>query len=281
MFSLVILYSTDRRRQLEQSLTLWQDVRGFSSCEKILCVDGETDWHPPGFRVLSIRRPGPYYCWADALNAGVSEAKHPFVFYFDSDRVVPVEFFELGMAVLEQENAFVFAESLYSLASDATIDELRQLRDDPSVPIYRQRLIEDHRVLDPESLGYKNPLAGGVGFRQLTFLDHGGFDRRFVGWGYPDYDFFMNVYRAKRAKFCPLDVAELHLHHPYQETPQNVMLHNLWNCRQYVEKWQIDTPYLEECRKWHKVSTFLYEASSLEELLDHETKHSPLMKASA
>lgn len=266
-FSLVILFSNDRRAQLERSVELWGDLPEYTDCEKILCVDGLLKGQPPtGFQVCEIERDGPYFCWAKSLYAGISAASNPVVFYVDADRIVQRSFLQRSLAVLRTFDGFVFPDQLYSVKCDWNVKRLRELRDRP-VDGYLE-LYADHRVLDPTILGRKNPFSGCVGFWKKTFLQYGGFDRRFIGWGYPDYDFFMQVYRDDREKLFPLpDSVELHQKHDYLVSKRELELHNLWNCRVYVEKWKIKTDYLENCRKSLRVSDALYTAESLDEFL--------------
>lgn len=263
--SLVILYSNDRRQQLERSLALWQDVAGYDDCEKILCVDGIADWRPEHFQVIEIPRRGKHYCWADTLNTGVKAAKHPFVFYFDADRIVSTDFLTRGLDILQVKDGFVFAKKLFSVKLNLDEEDLRMVRDYPMG--HTDLLIGDHRTLDPLDMGRKNPFAGGVGFRRETFLEYGGFDPRFVGWGYPDYDFFMNVHRRAPHAFYPLDAVELHQHHGYSVTKRELELQNLWNCAQYVRKWEITTPYLLNTCKHLKVKPETLKAATLDAFL--------------
>lgn len=265
-FSLVILYSNDRQRQLAKTLKLLEDTPEYAACDKILCVDGAATWRPTGFKILEIERRTPHYCWADALNTGVSIARNSRVFYFDSDRIVPVNFFTESLKILERHEAFVFPRQLYSVKSDASVKTLREMRDNPRRHL--RSLKPDHRVLDPGILGHKNPFAGCVGFQRHVFLRFGGFDDRFTGWGYPDYDYFMTIFTRHRHAIYPLDMTELHQHHGYRDNQRVIDMHSLWNCHQYVQKWQIGQDYLHRVQKQFKVADAdLQNSNTLDEFL--------------
>lgn len=246
MYSLVILFSNDRIEQLNIMHDCWGFLaEDFDQCEKILVVDGPLTTKPKGdWIVLEIERRSRFYCWADTLNAGVQRATRPYVFYYDSDRIVPHGHVQYCLQVLHNRPAYVYAEKLYGLCKHMTCPELCALIQDPMVGLHRE-VYPDFRVSNPEHYEHKNPFAGGVAFRRETFLEHGGFDTRFVGWGYPDFDFFMNTTR-RGAEFVKAPYVELHQKHDYQAPDATVWLHNAWNCWQYVRKWDLDPTYVDQ-----------------------------------
>jgi hypothetical protein len=264
-FSLVVLYSVDRKRQLENCLACWADMLGYVDCEKILVVDGKTNIRPPGWHVLEVEREGEYYCWANTLNAGVDHATTECVFYFDSDRILPVDYFEKALPLAR--DGFVFPQKLFWVQDfKANATALRSLCEHPD----QSKLIPDHRVMDPLMIGQKNPFSGCVGFSKKVFLETGGFDPRFKGWGYPDYDFFMNVTR-RGLKLVPLNVVELHQRHEYSINRQLVFKHNFWNLNQYVQKWNLPIRLLDKMKQ-KKIAVIppfsLEKATCLREFLD-------------
>lgn len=242
-FSLVVLYSSDRKRQFETCLACWEGMSHYDDCEKILVVDGKTNIRPPGWIVLEVERPGEYYCWAHTLNSGVDAATTEYVFYFDSDRIVPLNYFEKALPLAH--DGFVFPNKLFTVQDfDADAVALRSLCEEPD----ESKLIPDHRVMDPLKVGCKNPFSGCVGFSKKTYLETGGFDPKFQGWGYPDYDYFMNVTR-RGLKLLPVDAVELHQRHEYPINRQLIFKHNFWNLNQYVQKWGLPNRLLDELKQ--------------------------------
>jgi|688.fasta_scaffold443641_1 hypothetical protein len=271
MFSFLVLYSNDRIEQFKKSINFWNNCELFEDCEKIICSDGLSNFKPEGFKLFEIPRLTQHYCWANTINTGVQNCSFENIFYFDCDRIVPKNYFSHCLNVLQNENCFVFAKYLYSLRHDLSIHKIKHIIND--VKNYSDELIEDHRVLDPRIIRRKNPFSGGVGFRKQTFLNAGGFDPRYKGWGYPDTDFFYNTH-IRGHKFVPIDVCELHQKHDYNVNSYlELRLHNLWNCRQYIEKWNLPKDSLEKFRVELSVShKSLYQSGTLSEFLDHVFK---------
>lgn len=268
MYSLVILFSNDRLKQLNAMVDCWKYLaEDFDECEKILCVDGKLSERPVGdWQVLEIPRRGPHYCWADVLNAGVQAASQSYVFYYDSDRIIPQGHVQYCLEVLRQRAVYIYAPRLYAFWKEV-LDRptLCHAVHEPEACL-STCLYPDFRVSNPEHYEHKNPFSGGVAFRKATFLEHGGFDPRYVGWGYPDFDFFQHVTRLG-VELVQVPTAELHLQHPYQADKRTVELHNAWNCWQYVEKWQLDRQFVDQfwqqlnlpmaARDCHNLSEFL------------------------
>ena len=242
-FSLVVLYSEDRRSQFLNSVECWGDCAGYASAQKILCVDGESDISIEGWTILKIGRAGDFFCWADSINKGVGGASEEIVVYMDSDRIVPTCWFSECCSLLSvDKNRFLYPSRLYSLKSHVGVDALREIRD--NVGSNERLLTPDHRQDDPKVYGRKNPFSGCVAFGRSAFFDCGGFDGRFVGWGYPDYDFMMKV-KTRGLPVIPIDASELHQRHEYAIERRMFRMHNLYNLRQYVEKWDLPRDHLE------------------------------------
>ena len=243
MFTQVVLYSPDRAVQLGRSVECWNDCEGYKDAQKILCVDGTPNVHPEGWDVIEIPRRDGFFCWADAINTGVNLSVNSTVFYCDSDRVLPTDYFvRVVKIVAEQPRAFVYPKYLYSVQQDANAEVLRAMRD--NIDLFQAVLRPDHRQKNPLVLSCKNPMSGCVAFSKDVFQGLGGFDPRFVGWGYPDYDFLMTATRARIPFVETLD-KELHQQHPYAIGLRNVELHNLYNLRQYLEKWGLSLNSLQ------------------------------------
>lgn len=245
-FSIVFLYSPDRESQFKKTLECLAGYDGFDKAEKIVCIDGE-GWTPKDLVVKKIDRRHNFFCWADSLNSGVLACSNEKVIYMDSDRIPPSDFFTRSLNELEKEaTSFVYPSSLFSLARDEDVETMKKIRDNPQG--FKGRLIPDHRQNDPSVLHRKNAMSGCVAFCKSHFLRLGGFDNRFLGWGYPDYDFLMTAISSK-SFLIPLQGAELHQKHQYSSDQREFTLHNLYNLNQYVIKWNLKPSLVQNACK--------------------------------
>lgn len=267
-FSIVIIYSNDRYSQFKNSIECWEECDGFNECEKIVCVDGKAKNNFVNWKIIEIKRKRPFFCWADSLNNGVSLCNNNIVFYMDSDRIVTKDFFIESIAVIkENENSFVYPKYLYSLKIDANANRLKNIRDNINENyVY---LEPDHRQTNPLVFRKKNPFSGCVCFEKSNFLKCGGFDPRFCGRGYPDYDFMMNVI-SRNLKMIPIDKIELHQKHEYEGNNYKNMLQGLWNMKQYSEKWSLPNNQVLELMHDLKVEyNTLYSSTSIEKFMSN------------
>ena len=229
-----MLYSVDRQLEAEIAIDCLSECDGFKKCQKILCVDGASNFFPHDFQVLEIKRPqSGFYCWAKMWDEAIANAIYEKILYIDCDRIFPIDSLNKIYDSI-RDNVFVFPRWLYSFRSLATLCEVKKVRDnfDESV------LIADHRIYSSpwESIRKKNPMSGCVGFTKNSFITSGGLDYDFQGWGYPDTDYFEKTSRQGMI-FAPLDIIELHLKHSYSESFDKVKAMNLWNGIHFCEKW--------------------------------------------
>lgn len=244
MFTLLILFSNERIEYLKNSIELFKETNGYECCEKILIVDGKLNHNIDEFLIEEVHRKNKYFCWADSINRGVDLASNDIIFYFDCDRIVPVNYFQEAIKVLKNKNVFVYAEMLYKIKRHMNCFELRKCRE--NLNLYHNDLSEDFRISDPLFLSRKNPFSGGVGFYKKKYVEMGGFDESFKGWGYPDYDFFMRVTKEDKNLLFPLNLIELHQYHCYEKSQYEVCLHNIWNANKYIKKFNLDEYLLDE-----------------------------------
>ncbi|MCK9458354.1 MAG: glycosyltransferase family 2 protein [Proteobacteria bacterium] len=233
MLSIVVLYSTDRHRQLINTIDCLNDMDYVATCEKILCVDGQTDIHPEGWRVLEIERRGKFYRLGEALNAAIEASSGNHIWYLDSDRILPTNF--LNNASLIEDGLFIFPKYLFSFKEDVDISSIRMVRDNPYK--HESLLVPDHRVENVDIVGHKNPFAGCVLFAKKTYWEYGGFSADFEAWGYKDYDFWRKAIVCG-GRFLPIDCVELHQKHNLSDQ-RLYDLSNVWSYYYYCSKWKL------------------------------------------
>lgn len=245
-FTIVILYSPDRQEQLIKSIECWSDCIGYAEAEKILCLDGQ-GWTPSEFKICNIERTNDFFCWAASLNTGVSAASNEMVLYMDCDRIIPTNFLLQAESMLrENPKSFVYLKNLFNLKRDENVENIKMIRD--NVEKFRDVLKPDHRQNNPEIFSRKNAMSGCVAFCKSHFMNLGGFDERFVGWGYPDYDFLMKALKSN-SELISINASELHQKHQYTADHREFTLHNLYNMNQYVCKWDLNNHIIKQTCK--------------------------------
>ena len=243
------MYSNDRTEELLKTLECMRDMDFYEECQVMLCVDGKfCNISSNGLEIVFIERPeSGLFCWAKCWDICVEKSICDKILYLDSDRVLPKNYLQIINDCLE-DGMFMFPGSLYSLKERVSSDVLRAIRDKPEE--YTSLLKEDHRVDHPsKAICRKNPMSGCTAFTRKTFVDSGGLDWGFQGWGYPDTDYFRKTYQMG-FKFNSIDCVELHQKHDYVGGVRTLRLHNLWNGMRYVKKWELDIPeyFYSECR---------------------------------
>ena len=139
---------------------------------------------------------------------------------------------------MTKDDVFVYPKQLYSIREDVSLERLRFIRD--NINDCQSLLHADHRTTNPENIHSKNVFSGCVSFTKSTFNRLGGFDERYQGWGYPDFDLLMNA-KTNGCEFVGIDCQELHQHHSHGPD-KKFRLMNLWNCYQYLKKWNLKVP---------------------------------------
>lgn len=250
--TLAILYSNDRRLQLQQTISCINEMSLQSKCQKLLIVDGIFDKKVKvdDFQVIELQREKNFYCWGNAWDKIVENAKHDIVLYLDSDRILPQNYLKLVVENIN-DNLFLFPLYLYSTLKDLPLSFIKEIRDELNSDYlnykkYSNFISPDHRIFSNpvDAIRKKNPMSGCVAFTKKTFYDSGGLDKSYIGWGYPDTDYFMQTYKMG-CNFLPLHVSEIHLFHNYDDggkkflNRREVRLMGLWNGVKFCKKWDI------------------------------------------
>lgn len=217
MISIFIMYSTDRQKPLEYTISCLQDMELYQSCQKTLVVDGKIDVVPREFEVVQVPRIGGQFSWANMWNAGVLSAQNPIVVYLDADRLLPPSFLESVCGITD--GYFAFTSKHFHMLEDMELDSCKRfLEANQEVGIFIDdeflgQLKYEPRFQDPVHGPGKNVMSGSVAFTRNTYVELGGVDPWYRGHGaFADTDFH---YQAAQAgcSFIDLDVPEIHYHH--------------------------------------------------------------------
>ena len=210
----------------------------YSECQKILCVDGSPNISPTDFSIVQVQRPKDLFNWAAAWEAGISAAKHDVLLYLDCDRVLPLDYLS-HLYDRINDHTFFYSESLYQIKTNCSLQMVRGIRDNPDE---HQRYIRiDNRAPHPPTWKTvqhsRTPMSGNVGFTKTAYKKSGGLDPTYEGWGYPDYDYYLQTYR-QGYHFETIKGREFHLKHGYPNDKEFQFM-NLWNAVKFCTKWNI------------------------------------------
>jgi hypothetical protein len=164
-------------------------------------------------------------------------ATNRWVFYLDSDRIVPLDFLDRCRRVLcERPNTLIFPKWHRKLRSDLTTPHLRDIREDPegNEDLFHH---QDLRVLDPgDGVGRKNPWSGCVvAPRACLSLP----DEQFRGWRFADLDLYRSCLAAGVGVYS-MNCGDIHLNHEYEVNRDKIKAMHVLNGIKYHRKWGLE-----------------------------------------
>jgi hypothetical protein len=250
MISIFVMYSTDRERALQYTLSCLQDMPGYLEAQKTLIVDRNiSGYRPSDWGTIEVPRFDGKFSWGHMWDAGVCSARHDIVLYLDSDRLLPREFLEIIIKNIK-EDTFLFTSQHFMILGDMPLETckrflMRSCNDGVlSEDEYFGKLKYEPRWISPMHGPGKNVMSGCTAFLKRTYFKVGSVDPWYCGHGaFADTDYH---YRAKKAgcKFLDLCVPELHCHHHKEENGQKVdemtlRRKGLDNFIYYIWKWKL------------------------------------------
>ena len=240
MLSIFIIYSNDRKRELTITIACLREMDMYKNCQKILCVDEHSDIKLTDFDIICVKRKNNDFNWAAMWNAAISIAKFENILYLDSDRILPKNY--LNKVILQlQDNKFIYSKFLFRLHKFCKLEMVKKIRDNPYK--YKDFWYVDGRMPHPPNLEVlsfgKNPMSGNTAFTKKTWIETGGIDPSFNGWGFPDTDYYFRMLKIGM-NFEIIDCAELHLYHDYAVDKKIFKLMNLWNAHKLATKFNIE-----------------------------------------
>lgn len=232
-------FHSSRIKNLNQSLRLLTQTENpdwLDTCEFILiCQDSFSDPIDIPIQNTKIFSMGmssynkPIMC-----NYGVNKCSNPCVALLDSDRIFVKNYFEKHYKSLQPNQAIV-PTHLFSVLKDYEDDDLLdgylELRSD----------FRSHENLSRR----KNAFSGNTLFWKQDYLDCGGMDESFFGYGFADNDMTENFTQSNTISW--VDCPEFHLFHPPEIFIQNAVIDDfrvftLFNGIKYHKKWNKPIP---------------------------------------
>ncbi len=161
------------------------------------------------------------------------QAHGEIVMIMDNDRLPHPNFFASAETLSSQ--SVLCCQRLYQLLEPMfTCDIIKMFDHGPMEgkvrPDFRIRLANGTIA------AAKSPMSGCVAFHKQDFIDVGGLDRSFRGYGFNDTDFYVKCYFLG-FNFINLDLPEFHLYHDYDINKNILLAMNLWNGIKCYNKW--------------------------------------------
>lgn len=239
MISFVIGFSGDRIDNLNQTLRfLYRREQYLHDAEILLIAQDSYNGLVSPFRdTRIINLNNQTYCRPKMLNIGAREARYENLVLMDSDRILPTNYFYRNLEDLGRKTV-ITTRRLFRLLAPYTDDEIESERIKSLIDFRSYRII----------MGWKNLFSGNTMILRSDYLDTGGMDEEYEGYGYADNDMTMNV-RHRGYNIIYRFEDEYHLYHEYQYVyrgklvdPQLRILLSAINMMRFCRRWGI-TPH--------------------------------------
>lgn len=273
MISIFIMYSGDRKPQLETTISFLRRMELYEKCQKTLVVDCKNNVILDDFDIIEVPRINNQFCWADMWQAGVATAKFDKILYLDSDRLLPRSYLSQVNRMLK-DNVFLFTSRHFMMIDDIESKELDELVNSPfekgvfAEERFSRKLKFEPRLKQPFPGPGKNVMSGNTAFTKDTFYNIGGVDRWYCGHGaYADTDFHMNAGKHG-CEFLDIPVCEIHCHHEKLQNTSKLSKDELYllsldNFIYYIAKWKLPSILAEniayECKLVKNPTEYVYE----------------------
>lgn len=179
MISFVFCFHSERINNLEQTLRLLFK-RETNIGEVILVCNDETERDFPGCRLHNMRMDA--YRKTIMCNFGVAEARFETIALLDSDRVLPKNYFS---SINAQPGQFISCDNLANMSQEYSDEEI----EGEISNLMFEMEIKSRKA----EIRKKNIFSGNTVFLKNDYLNSGGMDESFVGYGFADNDMTMNI----------------------------------------------------------------------------------------
>jgi GT2 family glycosyltransferase len=192
----------------------------------------------------------PHFNKPIMCNTAANMAKGNIIVFLDCDRILPENWFTKRAANLEP-GTVASVHRLYRLSVSATDMQIEE-GIVPKLPDYR---IADMSTIS-KNLGAKTVMSGNAMMKLDDYLDLGGMDESFEGYGYSDTDLSYKLYKAGfHIELTNHD--ELHLWHNIDIPLEEFATSNLNNALKFCKKWNLAPPlWWGKLRKLYYGKTF-------------------------
>lgn len=212
MISIFVMYSDDRKKAFEYTVSCLRDMHLYNLCQKTLVADVSCSVSYPEWGIVQVPRLANKFCWGRMWDAGVFTAAFDKILYLDSDRLLPVNYLEKVNELLK-DDMFLFTSQHFMMEMELSIEECKSILGNPDHIFQNVDLSFELRHIEPLYGPGKNVMSGSTAFTKSTFINLGGVDHWYCGHGaYVDSDFHRQAAMAG-CSFVDLELPELHYPH--------------------------------------------------------------------
>jgi predicted glycosyltransferase involved in capsule biosynthesis len=234
LISYIFYLPASRQDVFAQQLRLLEARENLGGCEAVVV------WHgKPGqanlsafgsFAIHSIEN--ITYNKSILVNTAVGLSKGDILIILDSDRIMPSEYFERSVKVLSPKTAIAPLRMIKSMI-DLKDEEIWEM----NFPYKRDDRTEKLKPFR------KHLFSGNTILFKKDYLEAGGMDESYWGYGYNDLD-FGKTWETKGYKIHWSDAEELHLKHKRIDDvdPDEFYAQNSFNAYRFCRKWKEPIP---------------------------------------
>lgn len=184
------------------------------------------------FNLLNLNL--PYYSKPIMNNKGVEAAQGDIIVILDGDRILPQDWFYNQCKIIKKdENQVISAHRHYRLTMTANDEDI----ENDLVPKLSDFRIANMAIVG-DALGKKNVMSGNTVMKRDIYLDLGGEDESYIGYGYNDTDFAYKIFKSG-IKIILTSDGEYHLYHPVDMDLEKFNKQNFDNALKFCKKWNV------------------------------------------
>lgn len=195
------------------------------------------------------------YCRSGIANVGLCEASCDFVVMHDADVLMPEHYTTRMLNYLKKGHSVLhlgkYAMQMFDHETERVLMSNEKYNDALSFVTSRP----------PRKAAYDKPFTGySIGMNVNTVKAIGGWNTKYIGWGYEDTAF---IDKAKRAGmfYNPREITMIHMSHPRVETTENGKIASEANKKLYELQLEIPVNHVinidrQENRRWKDIITY-------------------------
>lgn len=227
--SFVIYFHSQRINNLKQTIRFLKKREDLSNCEFILVCQDRCFESFDNATLINLN--SDTYYKSKMCNIGVKKAKNNLIALLDSDRIFPNNYFGRICQKIKP-GQFVSTWKMYKLNAEYTDDQIEN---------NNVEKIEDFKSVKNKTL-CKNLFAGNTVFYKKDYLNSGGMDEQFIGYGFTDTDMTRNIIHREYEVIWRED-EEIHLYHDkhisVRQENTSPEIFTAYNAVKYYKKWGI------------------------------------------